>query len=197
MKLKTTLIVTTALVVLAGPALAQNQTLNLLDWGGAYGESHQVAYNRPFEQETGIRVVVSDADNPATPIKAMVEAGNVTADVASVEYADAVRMCDEGLLEEIDMSILRPGANGETAEEDFIDGALTVMIEPSEREGIWQPVDREIAKHYGDTKVFAEGCADFTPDVEEEQTGKGGCYDCLYRRWTEKGILCQKPQEDA
>ena len=79
----------------------------------------------------------------------------------------------------------------------IIDGALTVMIEPSEREGIWQPVDREIAKHYGDTKVFAEGCADFTPDVEEEQTGKGGCYDCLYRRWTEKGILCQKPQEDA
>ncbi len=78
-----------------------------------------------------------------------------------------------------------------------IDGALTMMIEPSEQEGIWQPVDREIAKHYGDRMVFREGCEQFKPDVEEEQTGEGGCYDCLYRRWTEKGILCQKPQEDA
>ena len=129
MKFKTTIIVSTALAgALAGlslPAMAQDKTVNVLDWGGAYGQSHQVAYNAPFQEKTGTRVVVTDADNPATPIKAMVEAGNVTADVASVEYADAVRMCDEGLLEEIDASILAPGAGGEAAADDFIDGALT------------------------------------------------------------------------
>ncbi|WP_299363918.1 ABC transporter substrate-binding protein [uncultured Paracoccus sp.] len=123
--MKQTLIVTTAIAGLAGPALAQDQVLNVLDWGGAYGQSHQVAYNKPFEEKTGIRVVVSDADNPATPIKAMVQAGNVTADVASVEYADAVRLCDEGMLEEIDPAILTPAPDGAAAEEDFIEGAVT------------------------------------------------------------------------
>jgi putative spermidine/putrescine transport system substrate-binding protein len=65
------------------------------------------------------------ADNPAAPIKAMVEAGNVTIDVADVEYADAVRLCDEGLLETIDHSILLPGVDGTPATEDFLPGALT------------------------------------------------------------------------
>jgi hypothetical protein len=89
-------------------AQAQDKQVDLLSWGGAYGNSHVEAYAKPFEAKTGIKVSVSDADNPATPIKAQVEAGNVTTDVASVEYADAVRLCDEGLLEEIDASILLP-----------------------------------------------------------------------------------------
>ncbi|HRO14140.1 MAG TPA: ABC transporter substrate-binding protein [Paracoccus sp. (in: a-proteobacteria)] len=118
------LISTTALIALSGAAAAQDKVVNVLDWGGAYGESHAVAFNKPFEDATGVKIVVSDADNPATPIKAMVEAGNVTADVASVEHADALRMCDEGLLEEIDPAILEKGKNGEEAAEDFIEGTL-------------------------------------------------------------------------
>ncbi len=66
-----------------------------------------------------------DADNPATPIKAQVEAGNVSVDVADVELSDAIRLCDEGLLEEIDVSMLPPAPDGTPAEEDFIEGALT------------------------------------------------------------------------
>lgn len=123
--MKKLLISTTALVVLATAASAQDKVLNVLDWGGAYGESHKVAYNAPFEEKTGIKITVTDADNPATPIKAMVEAGNVTADVASVEYADAVRLCDEGALEQIDPAILAAGPGGEAAKDDFIEGAVT------------------------------------------------------------------------
>ena len=123
--MKKLLISTTALVVLATAASAQDKVLNVLDWGGAYGESHKVAYNAPFEEKTGIKITVTDADNPATPIKAMVEAGNVTADVASVEYADAVRLCDEGALEQIDPAILSAGPGGEAAKDDFIEGAVT------------------------------------------------------------------------
>ncbi|PZO66458.1 MAG: spermidine/putrescine ABC transporter substrate-binding protein [Paracoccus denitrificans] len=123
--MKKMLLATTAALLVAGTAGAQDKVVNVTDWGGAYGQSHAIAYNAPFEAKTGIKVVVSDADNPATPIKAMVEAGNVTADVASVEYADAVRLCDEGALETIDASILAPGADGTPAAEDFIEGALT------------------------------------------------------------------------
>ncbi len=121
----TRLLMTTALCLAAGAAAAQDKVLNVLDWGGAYGASHAKAYNAPFEQATGIKVTVADADNPAVPIKSMVEAGNVTADVASVEYADAVRLCDEGALEEIDASILVPAEDGTAAADDFIEGAIT------------------------------------------------------------------------
>ena len=71
-----------------------------MSWGGAYTKSQVEAYYKPFTAETGINIVSVDADNPATPIKAQVEAGNVTVDVADVEFADAVRLCDEGLLED-------------------------------------------------------------------------------------------------
>ena len=123
--MKHTLILTTAAIALASAAQAQDKQVNLLSWGGAYGNSHVQAYVKPFEAKTGIKVSVADADNPATPIKGQVEAGNVTADVASVEYADAVRLCDEGLLEEIDASILVPAADGTKAADDFIPGAVT------------------------------------------------------------------------
>ncbi|MDO5604587.1 MAG: ABC transporter substrate-binding protein [Paracoccus sp. (in: a-proteobacteria)] len=121
--MKKTLILTTALCGLALGASAQE--VNLLSWGGAYGNSHLEAYAKPFEAETGIKVNIADADNPATPIKAMVEAGNVTADIASVEYADAVRLCDEGLVEEIDLSILVAAEDGTAASDDFIEGGVT------------------------------------------------------------------------
>ncbi|MCQ0970598.1 ABC transporter substrate-binding protein [Paracoccus sp. TK19116] len=120
--MKRLLTLTTAMGLIAGPAVAD---VNLLSWGGAYGNSHLEAYAKPFEAETGIKVNMADADNPATPIKAMVEAGNVTADVASVEYADAVRLCDEGLLETIDASMLMPAEDGTAAADDFIEGAVT------------------------------------------------------------------------
>ena len=55
----------------------------------------------------------------------MVEANNVTMDVASLEYADAIRLCDEGLLEVIDPAILPAGSDGTPAMEDFLPGAVT------------------------------------------------------------------------
>jgi putative spermidine/putrescine transport system substrate-binding protein len=110
---------------LAMTAAAQDQEVVVMGWGGAYTNSQVEGYHKPFAETTGIRVVSVDSDNPATPIKAQVEAGNVTVDVASLEYADAIRLCDEGLLEEIDASQLAPAPDGTPAAEDFIEGAIT------------------------------------------------------------------------
>ncbi|MEO1680208.1 MAG: ABC transporter substrate-binding protein [Pseudomonadota bacterium] len=115
--MKKTLILTTAL---AGFATVASAELTTMSWGGAYGKSQVEAYNKPFAEMKGVDVNMVDADNPATPIKAQVEAGNVTVDVADVEYSDAVRLCDEGLIEEIDPSMLPAGADGTPAEEDFL-----------------------------------------------------------------------------
>lgn len=123
MKIRIILATTGVFALAAGGAFAQQ--VNVLSWGGAYGKSHVEAYAKPFEAKTGIKVVMSDADNPATPIKAQVEAGNVSVDVASVEYADALRLCDEGKLEPIDPAILEPGADGTPAAEDFLPGAVS------------------------------------------------------------------------
>ncbi|AXX98683.1 ABC transporter substrate-binding protein [Profundibacter amoris] len=120
--MKKILILTTALSGFAFAATAAEVTV--MSWGGAYTKSQVEAYHKPFTAETGITVNSVDADNPATPIKAQVEAGNVTIDVADVEFSDAIRLCDEGLLEEIDPAILPAAPDGTPATEDFIDGAI-------------------------------------------------------------------------
>lgn len=121
--MKRILILSTALTGLAFSAAAQE--LTVMSWGGAYGEAQTEAHVKPFTTATGTPAKMVDSDNPATPIKAMVEAGNVTVDVASLEYADAIRLCDEGMLEPIDINVLPAGADGTPAAEDFLPGAVT------------------------------------------------------------------------
>lgn len=120
--MKKTLILTTALTAVSFAANAQEVVV--MSWGGAYGTSQIEAYNKPFTESTGIKATMIDADNPATPIKAQVEAGNVTVDVADIEFADAVRFCDEGLLEIIDHSALPAAPDGTAAVDDFVEGSL-------------------------------------------------------------------------
>ena len=119
------LLATSALAGAALAAPASAQEITVLGWGGAYETSQVEAYHKPFTAESGVQVISVDADNPAVPIKAQVEAGNVTTDVAVIEYADAVRLCDEGLLEEIDPAILQPAPDGTPALDDFLPGAVT------------------------------------------------------------------------
>lgn len=120
--MKKVLTITTALTLLASAAHAD---LTVMSWGGAYGEAQTNAFVKPFMEKTGVKTVMVDSDNPATPIKAMVESGNVTVDVASVEYADAIRLCDEGILEPIDPASLPAGSDGTAAKDDFLKGAVT------------------------------------------------------------------------
>ncbi|SIT01092.1 ABC transporter substrate-binding protein [Paracoccus saliphilus] len=120
--MKTTLILSTALAGFGLSAAAQE--VNVVSWGGAYERSQVEAYNKPFEEKTGIKVNMIAADNPSTPLKAQVEANNVTGDVFDIEVSDAIRLCDEGALVEIDPADLPPAPDGTPAVEDFIDGAL-------------------------------------------------------------------------
>jgi putative spermidine/putrescine transport system substrate-binding protein len=116
------MIMTTALVATGFAASAQE--INVVSWGGAYTVSQVEAYHKPFTEKTGIKVNSIDADNPATPLKAQVEAGNVSIDLADVELSDAIRLCDEGLLEPIDPASLPAAPDGTPAVEDFVEGAL-------------------------------------------------------------------------
>lgn len=120
--MKTTLCLSAALM-LSATALHAEQ-ITVMSWGGTYAKSQLEAYYKPFTEQTGIKVVSVDSDNPAIPIKAQVEANNVTTDVVDIEYPDAVRLCDEGLLEPIDPASLPPAPDGTPATEDFLPNAL-------------------------------------------------------------------------
>lgn len=120
--MKKLLIVTTALAGVS--AAAQAAELNVVSWGGSYTVSQVEAYHKPFTAMTGVKINSIDADNPATPLKAQAEAGNVTIDLADVELSDAIKMCDEGLLEPIDPAMLPAAPDGTPATEDFVPGAI-------------------------------------------------------------------------
>lgn len=120
--MKKLLVLTTALT---GFAFAASADVTVMSWGGAYGAAQTEAHVKPWMAATGNAAVMLDSDNPAPAVKAMVEAGNVTVDVASLEIADAIRLCDEGVLEPIDAASLPPAPDGTPATDDFLPGAVT------------------------------------------------------------------------
>ncbi len=120
--MKKLLILSTALTVVGYAARAD---ITVMSWGGAYGAAQNEAHVKPFAAKMGVGAAMIDNDNPGTAIKAMEEAGNVTIDVASVEYADAIRLCDEGMLAPIDIATLPAGDDGVAAADDFLPGAVT------------------------------------------------------------------------
>ncbi len=129
MKIKTILASTVfgaAMVFGAATAQADGHAkeLTIVSWGGAYTKSQVEAYHKPYIEKTGTKISSEDYNGGIAEIKAQVEAGNVSWDIVDVELSDAIRACDEGLLETIDHSQLPAGADGTPATEDFIEGTL-------------------------------------------------------------------------
>jgi putative spermidine/putrescine transport system substrate-binding protein len=106
------------------PAGAFAAEISVVTWGGAIEASQIEAYNKPFTAKTGVAVSTISADDPGVLLRAQVGASNVTSDVFDLNLADAVRLCEEGALVEIDPADLPQGADGTPAEQDFIEGLL-------------------------------------------------------------------------
>ncbi|MBL9012054.1 MAG: ABC transporter substrate-binding protein [Alphaproteobacteria bacterium] len=103
---------------------AEDKSLTVVSWGGAYTKSQVEAYHKPFTAETGIAVVNADYNGGIAEVKAQVESGNVVWDVVDMEVGDALRACDEGLLEPLDPASFPAGDDGTPAAEDFYPDAL-------------------------------------------------------------------------
>jgi putative spermidine/putrescine transport system substrate-binding protein len=100
------------------------KTLTVVSWGGAYTKSQVEAYHKPFTAETGIAVVNADYNGGIAEVKAQVESGNVAWDVVDMEVGDALRACDEGLLEPLDPASFPAAPDGTAATDDFYPDAL-------------------------------------------------------------------------
>lgn len=94
-------------------------------WGGAYTQSQNEAMFKPFTAKTGIKILTEDYTGGLAEIRAQVKTGNVKWDVVDVELAEALRGCDEGLFEKIDLAKLPNGADGTPAKSDFESGMVT------------------------------------------------------------------------
>ena len=129
--LKHMLITVMIVAFTAGVALAQTE-LVVVSWGGAYSASQQKAYHDPYMKlNPNIKILNDDsAATGAAKLRAQAEAGNVTWDVLDVVYADGIALCDEGLVEELDLSSFPPAPDGTPAIEDFGDLAVSPCIAP-------------------------------------------------------------------
>jgi len=103
----------------------QTQSITAVSWGGSYGKAVNEGVNIPFTDSTGIMVEVEDYNGGLAQIRGQVEIGNIHWDIVDLEIADAVRACDEGLLEPIDIHSLPDGPDGTPASEDFPDEVQT------------------------------------------------------------------------
>ncbi|MYA33091.1 MAG: ABC transporter substrate-binding protein [Gemmatimonadales bacterium] len=123
----TTLGLVALLALLAGvpPLPVSAQSITVVSWGGSYGRAVHEGANIPFTEATGIRVGVEDYNGGLAQIRAQVDVGNIHWDVVDLEIADAVRGCDEGLLEPVDIDDLPPGPDGTPAADDFAAEAQT------------------------------------------------------------------------
>ncbi len=104
-------------------AAAQAQTLTLVSYGGSYGRAVERAWVEPFEAETGIEMRMEDYNGGLAQIRAQVESGNVFWDLADMTTPDAVRACDEGLLEILSPEDWISAADGTPATDDLLPGS--------------------------------------------------------------------------
>ena len=102
-----------------GPQSPEGPSITAVSWGGSYGRAYRAAIQIPFMEETGVRVEMEDYNGGLAQIRAQVDVGSVFWDVVDLEMADAMRGCDEGLLEPIDIDMLPPAFDGTPARDDF------------------------------------------------------------------------------
>jgi putative spermidine/putrescine transport system substrate-binding protein len=93
----------------AGPALAQLKAKEIViaNSGGDYVRGFQEAFGVPFEKSNpGVKVVVDGSGASSAKIKAMVEAKSTIWDTCDRNLAAAQELGQQGLLEDIDYSIV-------------------------------------------------------------------------------------------
>ena len=96
-------------------------TMTISSWGGAYQQMQVDAYAGPYQQATGVNIVWDESSAEAVAkLRAQNEAGNITWDVVDLLAADGIRLCDEGLVEEVPFDEwLAAAPDGTAARDDF------------------------------------------------------------------------------
>ncbi|MDP6655547.1 MAG: extracellular solute-binding protein, partial [SAR324 cluster bacterium] len=112
---------------------AMSTELVVVSWGGAYTASQQNAYHAPYmKKNSGVKIINDDsAGSAVAKLRAMKQAGNTTWDLVDAVASDAMMLCDEGLVDEIDHnSALASAPDGTSATDDFGDFIVSPCFIP-------------------------------------------------------------------
>ena len=133
------------LILVPGKAKASEQ-LVIPSWGGAYAETINEAFYKPFTKETGIPIIVGPQPDLAK-LKAMIKTGNVEWDFVDLITGWVVEGENEGLWEPINLNIVNranvvPVANREKSQGFYVFGGGIVYQEgrhgkPEQRPKSW------------------------------------------------------------
>jgi len=133
-------------------ATREPPSLTVASWGGAYTRAQAIALFRPFTEATGIEIRGADYSGGTKQIADQIAANEVAWNLVDMELPDADAACRDGLLERLDGASdgtaspqasppagregvsdaarvaktleLHAGADGASAAEDFVPGAL-------------------------------------------------------------------------
>lgn len=108
---KTMVLGVSAIALTAGAALAQDKTLTINSFGGAYEEAHKKCVIAPFEQETGakVQIVTAYSADAFAQLRAQKEAPQF--DVINFSGGQEIVGAAEGLLAPIDAAKLANAAD--------------------------------------------------------------------------------------
>ena len=95
----------TLVLLFAGTVYAADKEIVLCSWGGSYEKAVVEAMVKPFEKETGIKVIVTSYADFAK-MKAMVDTGNIEWDVVDIEDRMLHKGMKEGLFEPLDYTVI-------------------------------------------------------------------------------------------
>lgn len=103
--MKTRITITLVAVLMSATALAQDRSVTIASWGGSYQEAQSKALFEPAEANTGISVK-QETYGGMSDIRLQVSSGQVTLDIVASGSGSAARAGAEGLLEELDYSVI-------------------------------------------------------------------------------------------
>ncbi len=117
------LVAVAAAVTLVAQANAAD--LTFVSWGGAWQQAQESTALKPFAEKFKVNAKADTYNGGIAQFRSQVQTGNVTWDVVDVQLADAIRACDEGLLEKINPATdLAPGKDGKSVKEDFLPNSV-------------------------------------------------------------------------
>ncbi|WP_299010191.1 ABC transporter substrate-binding protein [uncultured Shewanella sp.] len=105
-------------------SIAEENTLTVVSFGGAYGAIQKKYMIDPYMEKTKNTILFDDYSGGVAEIKAQVKANKILWDIVDIEAIDLERACSEGLLEVIPRDILPKGKDGVSAKQDFLPEAL-------------------------------------------------------------------------
>jgi len=113
------------LLALPGLAGAEERTLTVATWGGAYEAAQRAALFEPFTEATGIAIETVPYGGGTEALRNQLAGADPPEwDLVDMIRADALEACRAGLIAPLDTGALAPAPDGTPPEADFIDGAF-------------------------------------------------------------------------